>query len=298
MGKRTATAAEKQAQHERRREYQRQWKRANREHVLAQNRAHGAAKRAEERATRSARTDLCESPGCEVTMAGRRSSARFCSPRCQRVAWNEARRIQPAERVCERPGCDRVVRNKRSDARFCAPRCYKAMARVRNPERVRGQEAASKARHAPAVRARKKRYYDENRDTILPRMKAYYEANREQAAERNRRRYERNGDQRREQSRQYRKANRDKVLAWDATYRALKRDATVEVFDPVEIFERDGWVCGICTEPIDPNVRYPDHECASLDHVIPLSRDGEHSRANTQASHLRCNKSKNARIPA
>lgn len=79
-------------------------------------------------------------------------------------------------------------------------------------------------------------------------------------------------------------------------HRARQRDAFVESFDRREIFNRDGWVCGICGGGIDRELAYPDPMSASLDHVIPLAHDGEHSRANAQASHLVCNKRKNDRL--
>ena len=72
-------------------------------------------------------------------------------------------------------------------------------------------------------------------------------------------------------------------------YKRRKREATVERFKPVEIFERDGWRCGICGHQIDQDLRYPDPGSASLDHVVPLADGGLHSRANSQASHLGCN---------
>lgn len=78
--------------------------------------------------------------------------------------------------------------------------------------------------------------------------------------------------------------------------RVKERAATVERFTREEIFERDGWVCQICLEPIDPTVKKPDTRCASIDHVVPISLGGEHSRANVQAAHLVCNLIKGARI--
>lgn len=75
----------------------------------------------------------------------------------------------------------------------------------------------------------------------------------------------------------------------DAARRARKLGATVEPFNSVEIFERDGWTCLICGDPIDRWAPYPHPDSVSLDHVVPLSRGGEHSRANTRCSHLRCN---------
>lgn len=65
--------------------------------------------------------------------------------------------------------------------------------------------------------------------------------------------------------------------------------ADSESFNPTEIYERDRWTCGICRKRINRKLRYPDPMCASLDHVVPLSEGGPHTRANTRASHLRCN---------
>lgn len=79
----------------------------------------------------------------------------------------------------------------------------------------------------------------------------------------------------------------------DATARHARRvrleQATVERFDPHDIYERDGWICALCTEPVDPDVAWPDLMCASLDHIIPLVANGEHSMGNTQLAHWICN---------
>lgn len=37
------------------------------------------------------------------------------------------------------------------------------------------------------------------------------------------------------------------------------------------IAERDGWICGICNEPINPETKWPDQQCWSIDHIEPLS---------------------------
>lgn len=62
-----------------------------------------------------------------------------------------------------------------------------------------------------------------------------------------------------------------------------------------DVFRRDGWVCGICSSPIDPALAWPDPMSASLDHVMPISRGGDHGMDNCQASHLTCNLRKGAR---
>lgn len=77
--------------------------------------------------------------------------------------------------------------------------------------------------------------------------------------------------------------------ASDARRRAVKRGLTAERFTNQEIFERDDWCCGICGRKVDPTRRWPDLLSASLDHVIPLSAGGPHTRANSRCSHLGCN---------
>lgn len=64
--------------------------------------------------------------------------------------------------------------------------------------------------------------------------------------------------------------------------------------DRLQIFERDEYVCGICSLPVDRAAKAPDPDSPSLDHIIPLSKGGDHSEANTQCSHLRCNVLKGA----
>ena len=82
-----------------------------------------------------------------------------------------------------------------------------------------------------------------------------------------------------------------------ALRRARKKSSgDTENFDPREIFERDGWICGICLDPVDPSLEHPDPMSVSLDHVVPLATGGEHRRDNAQCSHLTCNLSKGARL--
>lgn len=63
----------------------------------------------------------------------------------------------------------------------------------------------------------------------------------------------------------------------------------MEVFTSEEIARRDRWICGICDEPISKTARWPEPTSLSIDHIVPLAAGGEHSRANAQATHLRCN---------
>lgn len=77
-------------------------------------------------------------------------------------------------------------------------------------------------------------------------------------------------------------------------YRALRATVAVEIVDPAIVFERDDWICQICHKDIPKHAVWPDLMSATMDHIRPLVRGGEHSYANTQASHFRCNASKGA----
>lgn len=81
-----------------------------------------------------------------------------------------------------------------------------------------------------------------------------------------------------------------KRLALYKTRKATIRGATAtgNHFTVDQLIERDGRDCGICGLPI-PDVKYPDMASASIDHIVPISRGGEHSTTNARATHLRCN---------
>jgi 5-methylcytosine-specific restriction endonuclease McrA len=71
--------------------------------------------------------------------------------------------------------------------------------------------------------------------------------------------------------------------------RAKLAGVEVERIDRHAVFERDGYVCGICEEPVDRHLEYPHPMSASLDHVIPIIAGGSHTYGNVQCSHRDCN---------
>ena len=120
--------------------------------------------------------------------------------------------------------------------------------------------------------------------------------------------------------REYRKKNKIKVDAWQSKYRATnreeiharlaawkanhiekvrdwgrtsfkKRRALIRKAKHVErvsldiIYQRDYGLCSLC----HTKVRRED---ASLDHIIPLSKGGDHTYQNCALAHMRCNSSK------
>ncbi|WP_369851284.1 HNH endonuclease [Cryobacterium sp. Y82] len=51
-------------------------------------------------------------------------------------------------------------------------------------------------------------------------------------------------------------------------------------------------MCQICGAEVDQSILYPEGWSATLDHVVALSRGGNHTPENTVLAHLRCNLAK------
>lgn len=133
-----------------------------------------------------------------------------------------------------------------------------------------------------------RRWRQENPEAARALDKRKRENNPERVSELKRASYEKKPEHYAATSAAWRLANPDRV----ESYHAKRRGAThSERLDRLTVWERDGGICGICQEPADPDNWH-------LDHVIPLSRGGDHTFANTQVSHPRCNLKKGARLPS
>lgn len=62
----------------------------------------------------------------------------------------------------------------------------------------------------------------------------------------------------------------------------------IERVDGPAIFERDGWKCGICGEPVDSTLAWPHHYSVCLNHILPMSRGGDHTPTNLRCAHWIC----------
>lgn len=91
---------------------------------------------------------------------------------------------------------------------------------------------------------------------------------------------------------QWRAEHPDVVRDKASIRRALKRNApVVERIRRAVVWERDGGLCHICGKKADPNYWH-------LEHLVPLSRGGEHSYRNVAVSHPTCNMRKGVAGPA
>jgi 5-methylcytosine-specific restriction endonuclease McrA len=75
--------------------------------------------------------------------------------------------------------------------------------------------------------------------------------------------------------------------------RAKFKEADYENIDPLEILTRDNWICQICGVPTPYSKRGTvEDDAPELDHIIPISKGGGHTRANTQCLCRKCNHKK------
>lgn len=121
-----------------------------------------------------------------------------------------------------------------------------------------------------------RKWHWENRERKLEYNHGWYAANREHAAE---------------YARQWREANPERTRARGARRRARKRGALcTECVDRRVVLESYGGICGICGDTVDPLNFH-------VDHIVPLSRGGDHTYANTQPAHPTCNLRKRDKLP-
>ena len=206
--------------------------------------------------------------GCELPVATRKyrggQAAKWCSERCRQRSGYPARRDagltwfpRCAVMYGDCSECSKVFVSSARRVSTCGFACSEAR-----------RKRLARERHAANPQAAQERVR-KFRAAMSPASKAA-------AAARRREWVARNG---RVQS----------TIAAEHRRRARLAGGEVEKFANVEIFERDGWKCGICRRAISPGLAYPDPMSVSLDHIVPISRGGGHTRANTRASHLSCN---------
>lgn len=187
--------------------------------------------------------------------------------------------------VCGSPFTPKPMSRQRWKYQACSDAC-----RVRR-ERERHQAENFTARH------RKAAWYLANRDRILAdRAAAQTPEKRATAVARARKWAKENPEWRAANRRAWAKANPQKVAANTQRRLARKRGVPADKVTVMELLVDQDFKCHLCGNAIDPDCRYPDPECPTIDHVIPLSRGGTGLRENLKAAHMRCNSAKGAKV--
>ena len=141
-----------------------------------------------------------------------------------------------------------------------------------------------------------KQYNLKNADRIKGWVKSYRLLNQDAMKEKRKLYLEKNSEKVKESQRWYCLNNPDKLHAKSARRRALFKNAFVENVSRIEVYRRDGGICGICGKVINLNIKAPHAESLSLDHVMPLTKGGKHTYLNAQIAHYGCNSRKGNRI--
>jgi hypothetical protein len=94
---------------------------------------------------------------------------------------------------------------------------------------------------------------------------------------------------------------RQRITRQKGSYAARMRalgivNPEMDSVDPLEVLERDGWICQLCSTPISRSVRWPHKMSPTMDHVLPVTKGGAHLEGNLQSAHLSCNIAKGNRV--
>lgn len=193
------------------------------------------------------------------------NSRKYCNDICASAAQAEQMRnwTKPVSNVATCKHCDKEF-PKRHRARYCSPECRKQAESNRTLARYH-------AHHVPISAEVVCTMCGNLFLTDHPEQAKYCDGCRP------------------EYVRQKRKASQVKR-------KRLKDSTAIEIIMPTKVYDRDGWVCQLCQQPIDKTLKHPHVFSASLDHILPLSLGGRHVYGNVQAAHLSCNSKKGNRV--
>lgn len=138
-------------------------------------------------------------------------------------------------------------------------------------------------------------YTDKNRGAVRGEPREYFPYHRKKTAEQKaetRRSYY----HRKKHDPEYSRKRREQRRRMKLRRRAQKLGVEAEDIDLACLHEEHGGLCGLCGEPIDPALKYPNQRSNSVDHIVPLALGGGHTYANTQPAHWLCNVRKGAGV--
>lgn len=192
----------------------------------------------------------------------------------QREASAKNRAKQKAKRLAD-PKLDSLIKAKvREDSRKRRSDPEENARILANQRRRHAERSIEDPEYVEMKRESGRKHFWNNRESRLEVSRTWAEEN-----------------DRSEYNLEWTRANPKKRAESRRRRKALVKGATeIETFSKEEIWERDRGICGICGLPANEDYWH-------LDHVIPLSRGGNHTRKNVQVSHPNCNLSKKAKLP-
>lgn len=188
-----------------------------------------------------------------------------------------------AKRTCSVEGCGEPHRYNG----FCKSHARRDYYR-RNKARERAQHDAWRKANVEHDAARKAAWYRANAEQVKARRRAKYAANPEAGREYSRRWRAENPELAREVELKHRQTEAFRLRNRENGRRRYR--GPEGIVDYALILAHDGMVCHICDGVID------SVDDLHFDHVVPLSRGGEHVASNIAPSHAACNLRKGTRL--
>ena len=150
----------------------------------------------------------------------------------------------------------------------------KASKKYRESENGREKINEYKKNHKEDIASSKKEWYENNKDISLERSQKHYKENREQKLNYQKQYYKDNKNSILEYRKEYHKKNPDKAFNSQSKRRSLieiqENNFTKEQWlEMMEFFE---WKCAYSGEKLNDN--------RTIDHIVPLSKNGEHKAYN------------------
>jgi len=200
--------------------------------------------------------------------------------------------------------CNRAKDGKQSQCKQCKAELQR-LYYAKDPERCRANVYRHREKNKDKINARRRELYHqdphyreyaykwrrENREKYLADLRQYYRHN---AKKRNQWYKEFRKKHPKEASRRWRlyyATHRQERLDKSAYERAQRQNAVTEKFSRQEIYKRDNGYCHICGKKVPKNNFH-------LDHLIPLSLGGKHTRQNVAIACPKCNLKRGASGPA
>jgi len=173
------------------------------------------------------------------------------------------------------------------------------------------KKAVYNKKYREAHREDSKKYREAHKEEIVKYGKKYYGAHKEEITERKKKYSENHRDEVAAYNKGYKEAHREELVAHRKEYyqtekgkaasrkgnhkrRATKAGVVCQIFNTSAVFERDGYICQNCGRKTRPDFKNPNHPLyPNLDHIVPLSKGGAHTKINTQCLCHQCNMFKN-----
>lgn len=208
-----------------------------------------------------------------------------------------------------------------SETGITFPRLFQGLFFVWRPVMTKEERAVYDKRHyqdnREEIKARTRQYYQNHKEKIKVRhrqydqdhkverrksakiyqqnhkeeMKKYYQNHKEEMAAQKKQYYQDHREEIKAYFKKYQQTDKGKASRAKSVYkrRTLKLKAEYEDFNKQETLQRDGYICQHCRRKTRPDYKRHHALYPNLDHIIPLTKGGAHTKVNTQCLCHQCN---------